>query len=69
MSGGASDESEKNDAERFHGEIMSVGIVEVGSKMRRTFSHLARARPYIFQDGAHVNTSRIPESQSDTPCG
>jgi hypothetical protein len=34
---------------------MSVGIVEVEWEMRRTFSHLARARPYIFENGAHVN--------------
>jgi hypothetical protein len=55
MSGSASGEGEQNDTERFHVELMSVGIVEVEWEMRRTFSHLARARPYIFENGAHVN--------------
>jgi hypothetical protein len=43
MSGSASGEGEQNYTERFHVEVMSVGIVEVEWEMRRTFSHLARA--------------------------
>jgi hypothetical protein len=55
MSGSASGEGEQNDTERSHVELMSVGIVEVEWEMRRTFLRLARARPYIFENGAHVN--------------
>jgi len=40
-------------------EVMSVGIVEVEWEMRRTFLLLARARPYIFENGAHVNKTRM----------